>query len=251
MRRERPLSAPTDSQRTPAAGRAIYPFLGSSKSLLQGARPLKPPACPGPTPGSEPDRCPRPAHLALACRGGAPDVGAALRAPDLSHRPWARRGPAQPGQGPERRAGRVAAAAVVVAATAGSAHSGRSARTAVGHARSRRASQPAARRARLPLRPGSESGVRRPGGAGVRGAGSATAGTASDRPGAEGGAAGGDEVMPSEKAPDVTCSQSEWAARGQVTSAERALGAEPWRQPWVFLPPPSVPHTRRSSGTGS
>lgn len=59
------------------------------------------------------------------------------------------------------------------------------------------------------LRPGSASGVRRPGGAGVRGAGSATAGAASDRPGAEGGAAGGDEVMPSEKAPDVTCSQSE------------------------------------------
>lgn len=143
-----------------AQGRVITPFFETPKSLLQGAHPLKPPGRPGPVPSSEPNRCPRPAHLALACRGGAPDVGAALRAPVLSRHPWARRGPAQPGQGPERRAGRVAAAAVVVAATAGSARSGRSARTAVGHARSRRASQPAARRARLAALAGLS--VRRP-----------------------------------------------------------------------------------------
>lgn len=87
---------------------------------------------------------------------------------------------------------------------------------------------------------------------GGRVAGSATAGAASDRLRAEGGAAGGDEVMPSEKAPDVTCSQSARAARGQVTSAEsrprvqiRGRGRE------GSLPPPSAPCATRFSGTGS
>lgn len=54
--------------------------------------------------------------LALARARGARGTRAALSAPARLRRPWARRGPAQPGQGLGERAGRVAAAAAAAAA---------------------------------------------------------------------------------------------------------------------------------------
>lgn len=73
---------------------------------------------------------------------GAPGTRVALSAQGQMRRPWARLGRTQPGQGTGERAGRVAVAAVAATAAAGSAGSGRDARTAGGHAHSRRASHP-------------------------------------------------------------------------------------------------------------
>lgn len=237
-----------------AQGRAIYPFLGAPKSLLRGRTPaetsLSPRAHsrlrngPVPAPGSPGSRlpwgCPRRRCRAQGTRSVTPPMG-----PSGARTAGARAGEARGARRRRRRRRRRHRGERSLGTER--AHCGRArALTARIPARSLAGAAGGSGPAQRPA-----SGVRRPGGAGVRGAGSATAGAASDRPGAEGGAAGGDEVMPSEKAPDVTCSQSEWAARGQVTSAERALGAEPWRQPWVFLPPPSVPRTPLSSGTDS
>lgn len=196
---------------------AAHSGAASSSRAPAGCRcPSAPDAAPSaPRPGPVnpvPGACPRPrpagasAHLARARLGGAPGTRAALRAPARLRRPWARRGPAQPGQGPGERAGRVAVAAVAAANAAGSARSGRGARTAGGHVRSRRASQPrdsagAAGRFRRGSGSGSGSGVRRPAGRCWGEPARPPRSAASDRPGAEGGAAGGDEVMPSEKSP--------------------------------------------------
>lgn len=77
-----------------AARGAEPPIPPCSKELPSGRKPAETSARPGPITGFGPDRCQRLAHLALACPGVAPDVGAALRAPAPFPHPWARRGPA-------------------------------------------------------------------------------------------------------------------------------------------------------------
>lgn len=205
-------SSPAPGGRRPQRSRRGAPPLepGRAHRLRAGVPPLRQ----RPPPGA-------PAHLAHARLRGAPGHRAALSAPGRLRRPWARRGPAQPGQGPGERAGRVAAAAVVAAADAGSARSSRGARTAGGHAHSRRASHPAAPRARpvlLRLRLGS--------GSGVRAGGAEPAPPRVTGPGRRAGPPAGMRSCLAKKAPDVTCSQSARAAPGQVTSA----GARLWVQ---------------------
>lgn len=254
MRRERRLRTDADSQRAQCAGQSHHSILRCSKEPPAGRSPAETSRTPWartqlrtepvPAPGSPGSRlpwgCPRRRCRAQGTRSVTTPMG-----PSGARAAGARAGEARGARRRRRRRRRRHRGERSLGTER--AHCGRArALTARIPARGSAGAAGGSGRAQRPA-----SRVRRPGGAGVRGAGWATAGAASDRPGAEGGAAGGDEVMPSEKAPDVTCSQSEWAARGQVTSAERALGAEPWRQPWVFLPPPSVPCTPRSSGTGS
>lgn len=204
----------------PSAPYAAPPPAGQGAPAARRLTPTPPAprASPRPPPGA-------PAHLVHARLRAAPGTRAALRAPARPRSPWARRGPAQPGQGPGERAGRVAAAAV--AAAAGSARTGPGARTAGGHARSRRASHPAARRARpVRLRLGLGLGLRRPAG-GPRSRLGRRAQMRVTGPGRRAGPPAGMRSCRAKKAPDVTCSQSACTARGQVTSAgARASGAD-------------------------
>lgn len=132
-----------------------------------------------------------------------------------------RGGPAA-GPGTGERAGRVAVVAVAAAAAVGSARSGRGARTAGGHARSRRASHPRlGGRGRCCAGSGSS---RAP--ASGRGARSRLGRRARPRvtgPGRRAGPPAGMRSCGAKKGPDVTCSQSARAARGQVTSAGAGL----------------------------
>lgn len=203
--------------RRPPSRAAHLGAASSSRAPAGCSRPSAPDSTPT---GRAP--CPRvpasplgvPAHLAVArvrgARGPAPAQRAHSAAPPMGPAGARAAGAGAGGaRGPRRRRRRRRRRRGERSLGPGRAHCGRA------HALAARI-PPRARRAR-PVR------LRRGSGSGVRAGGAEPAWpprlAASDRPGAEGGAAGGDEVMQSEKGPDVTCSQSARAARGQVTSA--------------------------------
>lgn len=209
-------ASPAGPRRPPEPGRSPR-----GRLLLPGARRVQPPQrSRRSAPRAEPLPAPRasplgaPAHLAVArvrgARGPAPAQRARSAAPPMGPAGARAAGAGAGGaRGPRRRRRRRRRRRGERSLGPGRAHCGRARALAA-------RIPPRARRARpVRLRRGSGSGVRAGGAEPARPPRSA----ASDRPGAEGGAAGGDEVMPSEKGPDVTCSQSARAARGQVTSA--------------------------------
>lgn len=221
-----PDAAPTRPSRAlgQRAGEPPAPRRPARTPSLPGASRVapRPPAPPHPTPPA-PRASPSPAGAPLTSLSLASGrhPGPALR----SARPL-RRAAHGPGGGPRSR-GRGSARVAAVAAAAGSARTGPSARTAGGHARipprgSAGAAGAAPARARAP---GPASG-----GAGGRGPRSRLGRRARPRvtgPGRRAGPPVGMRSCRAKKAPDVTCSQSAHAARGQVTSASApAPGAD-------------------------
>lgn len=161
----------------------------------------------------------RPAHLALARLRPAPGTCAALSAPAPPRSPWARRGPAQPGPG--ERAGRRRRR------RRGERSHGPE-RAHCGRARAHPTPRLGGRgRGCSGSGSGSGSGVRRGGGRGPRSRLGRRARPRVTGPGRRAGPPAGMRSCQAKKAPDVTCSQSAHAARGQVTSASApAPGAD-------------------------